>query len=526
MPVTGSELTYNTSASAMQMAQAIFGQGVTVTRASYTGDSRSSAIWSNGNAISPDATPSNTGVILSTGQVADFTQRNGDPNRATDTSTNTSGRDGNAAFDALAGTRTYDAAWLDVDFVPTGNVMTIQFVFSSEEYPEYVNSIYNDIVGVWVNGAPVDLAVGSGDISVTNVNANNAQNLYISNQNDDYNTEMDGFTVTMTLTFPVNHGVTNSIRIGIADASDANYDSNLLIAGDSLQTALIAMEDVVEMFPGQTRIVDVQGNDLNFTGGTLTITHINGVAVSAGDTVTLASGEQVTLNADGTFSITADADTGTINFTYAIQSSTGLSDTGFVTVTTVPCFVAGTRIATPEGHRPVETLRPGDLVLTHDDGPQPLRWIGRRSVAAMGAHAPIRISAGAFGAHRTLMVSPQHRVLVRDPLAELLFGDTEVLVAAKDLVNGRSVTIIEGGTVEYVHILFDRHQVVWSAGLATESFLPGPHVLGGFEAAVQQEICAIFPELDPRTGAGYSPAARRLLKGYEAQVLFSRAKAA
>lgn len=526
MPVNGSELTYNTNASAMQMAQAIFGSGVTVTRASYTGDSRSSAIWSNGDTISPDVTPSDTGVILSTGYVTDFTQRNGDPNRSSSTSTNTSGRNGDDDFDDLAGTRTYDAAWLDVDFVPTGNVMTIQFVFSSEEYPEYVNSIYNDIVGVWVNGAPVDLVVGNGNTSVTNINGNNNENLFISNQNDDYNTEMDGFTVTMTLTFPVNPGVTNSIRIGIADASDSNYDSNLLIAGDSLQTSLIAMEDVVEMFPDQTRVVDVLSNDLNFTGGTLTITHINGVAVNAGDTVTLASGEQVTLNADGTFSITADADTDTISFTYGIQSSTGLTDTGFVTVTTVPCFVAGTRIATPDGHRPVEMLRPGDLVLTHDDGPQPLRWVGRRSVAAMGDHAPIRISAGAFGAHQTLMVSPQHRVLVRDPLAELLFGDTEVLVAAKDLVNGRTVTIVEGDTVEYVHILFDRHQVVWSAGLATESFLPGPHVLGGFEAAVQQEICAIFPELDPRTGAGYSPAARRLLKGYEAQVLLSQAEAA
>lgn len=358
MPVNGSELTYNTNASAMQMAQAIFGSGVTVTRASYTGDSRSSAIWSNGDTISPDVTPSDTGVILSTGYVTDFTQRNGDPNRSSSTSTNTSGRNGDDDFDDLAGTRTYDAAWLDVDFVPTGNVMTIQFVFSSEEYPEYVNSIYNDIVGVWVNGAPVDLVVGNGNTSVTNINGNNNENLFISNQNDDYNTEMDGFTVTMTLTFPVNPGVTNSIRIGIADASDSNYDSNLLIAGDSLQTSLIAMEDVVEMFPDQTRVVDVLSNDLNFTGGTLTITHINGVAVNAGDTVTLASGEQVTLNADGTFSITADADTDTISFTYGIQSSTGLTDTGFVTVTTVPCFVAGTRIATPDGHRPVERFGP------------------------------------------------------------------------------------------------------------------------------------------------------------------------
>lgn len=526
MPVSGNELSYNINASAMQMAQAIFGSGVTVQSASYTGDYRSSGIWSNGDSISPDATPSDTGVILSTGQVRDFTQSSGDPNRSGSTSTNTSGTNGDDDFDDLAGTRTYDAAWLDVNFVPTGNVMTIQFVFSSEEYPEYVNSIYNDIVGVWVNGAPVSLAVGNGNTSVTNVSGVNNENLYVGNQNDDYNTEMDGFTVTMTLTFPVNAGVTNSIRIGIADASDSNYDSNLLIAGDSLQTSLIAVEDVVEMFPDQTKTIDPLTNDLNFTGGTLTITHINGIAVNAGDTVTLASGEMVTLNANGTFTITADSDIDTVNFTYAIESSTGLTDTGFVTVNTVPCFVAGTLIATPAGPRPVESLRPGDLVLTQDDGAQPLRWVGSRSVAAEGALAPIRISAGAFGAHQALMLSPQHRVLVRDPLAELLFGDVEVLVAAKDLVNGTTVSVVEGGRVEYVHILFDRHQLVWSAGLATESFLPGPQVMGGFDACVQDEICAIFPELDPKTGAGYSPAARRLLKGYEAQVLLSHAEAA
>ena len=68
-----SELSYNTNASAMQMANTIFGDGVRVVSASYTGDSRSSAIYSNGDSISPEATPSNTGVILSTGRADDFT---------------------------------------------------------------------------------------------------------------------------------------------------------------------------------------------------------------------------------------------------------------------------------------------------------------------------------------------------------------------------------------------------------------------------------------------------------------------
>jgi hypothetical protein len=80
--------------------------------------------------------------------------------------------------------------------------------------------------------------------------------------------------------------------------------------------------------------------------------------------------------------------------------------------------------------------------------------------------------------------------------------------------------------VEYVHILFDRHQVVFSEGLATESFLPGPQTAQSFEAEIVAEICALFPEIDPETGAGYSPAARRTLKRYEARLLMTSAHAA
>ena len=192
---------------------------------------------------------------------------------------------------------------------------------------------------------------------------------------------------------------------------------------------------------------------------------------------------------------------------------------GFVNATGVPCFVAGTMIATPEGERAAETLLPGDLVLTQDDGAQPLRWIGTREVAAEGDFAPIHIRANTFGSHRDLLVSPLHRVLIRDNLAELLFGEAEVLVAARDLVNDRSVRRKPGGEVTYVHLLFDKHQVVFSEGLETESYLPGPQTAKSFDSAVVDEICSLFPELDRETGQGYSPAARRTLKRYEADLL-------
>ncbi len=508
----------------MEMAQTLFGNGITVVNASYTGDRDSSGIYTNGDAISPNVTPGDTGVMFSTGDLRGFTNNAAQSNLRTGTTTSSSGPNNDPTFNAAAGANTYDASYIDVDFIPTGDVMTMQFVFSSEEYPEYTNGQFQDFVGVWINGSQVDLAVGDGDIDPNNLNSGNNGNLFIDNTADQYNTEMDGFSVTMTLTIPVNSGATNSIRIGVADVSDNRYDSTLLIAGNSVQTTLVATDDSSTLFPTGTKTLDLLGNDVNNTGGTLTITEINGQVVGVGSIVTLNSGQQITLNADGTITMTGDGDVEDFAFTYEVESSTGDTDVGFVTVSSIPCFVAGTLIRTPDGEVAVDRLQPGDLVMTQDDGAQPLRWVGQRRVPATGDYAPIRIAAGTFGSHRELVVSPLHRVLIRDSLAELLFGEAEVLVAARDLVNDRSVRPVEGGWVDYVHILFDRHQVVFSEGLETESFLPGPQTAKSFEADIVQEICSIFPEIDPDTGAGYSPAARRTLKPYEAHLLLGTGK--
>lgn len=556
---TAQELTIDTSASAVEMAEEIFGAGVTVVSASYSGDNQSSGIYSDGDSIAPDVTPGDTGVILSTGQASDFTNgssdsnwggwngwngwgnngnnnswgnngngnggtwgntsTNTDTNQASNTSTNTSGVNNNADFNAAAGTNTYDASFLDVEFIPDGDTMTIQFVFSSEEYPEYTDSLYQDFIGVWVNDEFVELGIGDGDIDPANINSGNNQSLFISNLNDEYNTEMDGFTATMTLTMSVNPGEVNSIRIGIADVSDSSYDSNLLIAGGSIQTALIAGDDVVDVAPGGSKTVDVMGNDNGPAGSSLTLTHINGQAVSAGSVVTLSTGQQLQVNADGTITVLADGDEESAIVSYTVEADTGVSDTAFVTINQVPCFVAGTRIRTPDGAVPVECLQPGDLVLTKDNGPQPVSWIGSREVEAKGDYAPIRIAKKTFGNHRELWVSPLHRVLVRDSLSDLLFGTPEVLVAARELVNGHSVQQVEGDSVTYVHVMFDEHQIIWSEGLETESFLPGPQMCDSFERETMAEICALFPELDPESGEGYGPAARRTLRGYEARLI-------
>ncbi len=519
MPVTGAELTYTTNATALQMANTIMGDGITVLNATYSGASTSKAIFSNGS-LSPGVVPGTTGVIFSTGRAADFTQSNGDPNRSAGTGSDSAGVDNNAQFNTIAGARTYDASFIDIDFRPTGNVMTFQFVISSEEYPEYATSQYNDVFGVWINGTHVPVSVGTGINGVTNINGITQPNLYRSNLNDDYNTEMDGFTLTLSLTVPVNPGVTNSIRIGVADTSDASYDTNILIAADSAQTVTVARDDSATVVASGSTTLNVLGNDV---GASLVITQINGRNVVAGQTIMLATGQMVTLNANGTLTVIGDGQVETVNFTYTVKSgAAGPTDVGIVTINSIPCFVAGTRIQTPGGQVAVETLAVGDLVDTLDDGPQPLRWIGRGRVRASGNLAPIRIRAGTFGDHGTLMVSPQHRILIRDPLADLMFGEEDVLVAAKDLVNDLTIRAVPGGSVDYVHLFFDRHQIVFSECLATESYLPGAQTAKGFDDRIMAELRAIFPALD--MGGTAMTSVRPVLRSYEAQALILAAR--
>lgn len=117
---------------------------------------------------------------------------------------------------------------------------------------------------------------------------------------------------------------------------------------------------------------------------------------------------------------------GTFNNTEYAGAYTAKIDSPFI------CLVAGTRIATPEGLRPVEALRPGDAVLTLDRGVQPILWARHRQVCGTGAQAPIRFAPGVLGNGRALKLSPQHRVLIRWPPAPPR-ARQEVLVAAHHL---------------------------------------------------------------------------------------------
>lgn len=100
------------------------------------------------------------------------------------------------------------------------------------------------------------------------------------------------------------------------------------------------------------------------------------------------------------------------------------------------CFAPSTPIATPLGERAAGSLRPGDLVETVDAGPQPVLWSGRIALPALGSMRPVRLCSPAFGATRDLWLLPQHRIALGGPAVDYLYGEDEVLIAARHLVDG------------------------------------------------------------------------------------------
>ncbi len=144
----------------------------------------------------------------------------------------------------------------------------------------------------------------------------------------------------------------------------------------------------------------------------------------------------------------------------------------YVTESTTPCFARGTFIATPDGARKIEDLNPGDLVITRDNGAQPIRWVGVRSTIGTGDDAPVTINSGALGNAKQLVLSPNHRVLVTHEKAELLFGEPECLVAAKFLCTRDGVSQAETGRITYHHIMLEHHEIITANGIPCESLLP------------------------------------------------------
>ena len=216
------------SISAINAAEALFSGGATIVSASLIGSDQQVATFSNGDAVADELTPADTGLIFSTGNAENATNESGKFNQKL----NTSGKMKTEGSDDIAEHtthKTFDAAGLEVTFVPDQDALSFTMTFASEEYPEYVGSIYNDMAAVYVNGELVPITgTTSGIVDV------NAGDFY-NNTDSSINTEFDGVVTSLSVTAKLIPGQENTIKIVIADVGDNIYDSAILIAGNAIQ---------------------------------------------------------------------------------------------------------------------------------------------------------------------------------------------------------------------------------------------------------------------------------------------------
>ena len=232
-PIDGSTVTANT------MANALLGSnsGIVINNASYTGANGASGQFSGGTGIISIG----GGILLTSGSVNNVVGPNNDSGASTQ-----NGLAGDPDLTTLAGVNTFDASVLNINFTPSGNAIQFSYVFGSEEYNEFVNQ-FNDTFGFFVNGTNFALIPGtSTPVTINNVNCGVSNsgvapsgpgvhcNLFVNNDPPSHNTQLDGFTTVLTFTAPVNPGVSNTLKIAIADAGDDELDSAVFIAGGSL----------------------------------------------------------------------------------------------------------------------------------------------------------------------------------------------------------------------------------------------------------------------------------------------------
>lgn len=326
----------------------------------------------------------------------------------------------------------------------------------------------------------------------------------------------DQFIVTAEFSFGIDQEF-DVVRFGIdpggQDVVDSDPDNDIAIRSRQINQTLIGNGTPDDIYRETYR--------LEYEDGT--------IAEVAGITIQLRDKD------DGSLSIAFTPTDGTIFPQGKVKFiSDALSSTGVVGDVTFQelgptCFVSGTLIQTPDGLRPVEDLNEGDFVTGYGGQELTLRKVLRQQFSARALRAnpklqPVRIMAGALGNHlpvRDLLVSRQHRMLVSSKISGRMFGQLEVLISAIRLTKLPDIFVDKGESgVEYFHLLFDKHEVIFAEGAPTESLLIGPNALKSLSAEIQEEVLTIFPET---ADFEYSPNPARIIpRGRKQKKLINR----
>ena len=259
------QLSISPQTNATQMANAFIFSGVTASNATYSGSQNTFASFSNGSSTNlglPD------GIILTTGIV------NGNPALSSPHlgfSSTSNSTPGDIQLNGLIpGFSTYDASVFEFDLVPAGNILEFQYVFASEEYPEFAGSSFNDVFGFFISGADpnggsynnLNIALLAGSATVVCINNINNQvnsSFYVDNAALNGQTIVfDGFTTVLTAQVAVTAGQSYHLKIALADAGDEVYDSAIFLKAQSMKSYVITGSEAlpaVRAFAGPNPVV-------------------------------------------------------------------------------------------------------------------------------------------------------------------------------------------------------------------------------------------------------------------------------
>ncbi|MFZ4785663.1 MAG: choice-of-anchor L domain-containing protein, partial [Flavobacteriales bacterium] len=341
--------------SATDLANQIVGSGVTVSNAQINCAPGGYGIFNNGNTTNIGL---NNGVLLTTGSIFEVPGNASGNDASTDVS---STFHGDADLAALSGWSVQDACVLSFDFVSTSNQISVQYVFSSEEYNEYVCSQFNDIFGFFVSGPnplggnyvaqnvalvpssslPVAINTINNGTSGSNGSPSNCLSLgnaaYFVNNSVGTTIEYDGFTVTLTAIVDIVPGETYNFKFAIADVSDGVLDSGVFIKGSSFSVFLCQAGTLNFVSPNNGLICS--NDDI------ADAISVSTTSIADGDTyvylLTSTTGEILALNSTGNFDLSA--------YSNGLYNVYGLSYSGVISEPTVGGNISDIDASSDEG---------------------------------------------------------------------------------------------------------------------------------------------------------------------------------
>ncbi|MGV8955066.1 MAG: Hint domain-containing protein [Cypionkella sp.] len=183
-------------------------------------------------------------------------------------------------------------------------------------------------------------------------------------------------------------------------------------------------------------------------------------------------------------------------------------------------FARGTMITLASGaQRAIEDLATGDRVLTRDHGGQEIRWVGKATLRAVGAFAPVLIEAGTLGNSGDLIVSQHHRMFLYQRQRKAGQPTAELLVQAKHLVDGERIFLREGGYIDFFSLVFDHHEIIYAEGIPAESLMVNDATVSRLPPELSADVRARFPGLSQNQHFG-TEAGRSFLSEFGTGSLF------